>query len=137
VITLPGSHGDLFALLDPTKHVAAVQLFQLSGKDSLAEEADRARAAWSRLARPIAIVPHVDQGDTGWRKRRITPPAKTPTTPSMTRTTAIWVTLAPRRRTTPLFGRVLWRVIISSDESEAERAKPIARSGDTKPTTIA
>jgi hypothetical protein len=65
VITMPGSHGDMFALLDPTKHVAAVQLFQLSGKDSLAEEAERAGAAWRRLARPAAVVPHVDQGDTG------------------------------------------------------------------------
>jgi hypothetical protein len=65
VITLPGSHGDMFALVDPTKHVTAVQLFQLSGKDSLAEEAERASAVWSRLARPVPIVPHVDQGDTG------------------------------------------------------------------------
>ena len=55
----------MFALLDPSGRVAAVQLFQLSGKDSLAGEAARASIAWRRAGHPVAIVPHVDQGDTG------------------------------------------------------------------------
>jgi hypothetical protein len=65
VIKVARSGGDMFALLDAHGRVAAIQLFQLAGKDSLAGEAARASAAWSRVATSAAIVPHVDQGDTG------------------------------------------------------------------------
>jgi hypothetical protein len=59
VIKLARSGGDIFALLDARGRVAAIQLFQLAGKGSLAEEAARASTAWRRVATSAAIVPHV------------------------------------------------------------------------------